>query len=40
MKLRFELCDLTENELEWNLAMLDVLEEEFEICFISSKYEE
>ena len=37
---RYELSDLTENELEWNLVMLDMLEEEFEICFISSKYEE
>lgn len=37
---RYELSNLTERELDWNLAMLDVLEEEFEICFISSKYEE
>lgn len=51
MKLRFELCNYnievvdyegeeTEIELDWNLAMLDVFEEELEICFISSKYEE
>ncbi len=37
---RYELNNLTERELEWNLAMLDVFEEELEICFISSKYEE
>lgn len=37
---RYELYDLTENEFDYIQALLENLDEEFQICFLSLSYEE